>query len=231
MKTISSGPFENVRAGGVSNSSLRRVLLVCGILSALLHFAMNALVPLLYPGYSYASHTVSELSAIDAPTRTIWLLLAGVYTVLFAGFAWGVWLSAGRNRPLRFVGDLLVVCGVLGFFWPPMHQREVLAAGGATMTDTLHIAWTMIWGLLTLLAMGFAAAAFGKLFRIYSIASIVALLAFGTLTSIDAPNMQANLPTPWMGAWERLNIATFLIWLIVLSTTLLRTTNNMERSK
>ena len=112
--------------------------------------------------------------------------------------------------------------GLVGLAWPPMHLREVLAAGGETLTDTMHIIFAMETVLLMVLAMGFGAAAFGKRFRRYSIATIVTLLAFGVLTGLDAPQLQANLPTPWMGVWERINIAVFLAWVVVLATALLR---------
>ena len=45
----------------------RKLLLACGILASLLYTGMNALVPALFEGYSMASQTVSELSAIGAP--------------------------------------------------------------------------------------------------------------------------------------------------------------------
>ena len=56
-------------------SMARKLLLVCGILSSLLYAAMNVFVRMLWEGYSYASQTVSELSAIGAPTRRLWFLL------------------------------------------------------------------------------------------------------------------------------------------------------------
>ena len=77
----------------------RRVLLVCGILSSLLYVAMNVFVAMEWEGYSSASQTVSELSAIGAPTRPLWVLLGIAYTVLVIAFGWGIWKSAGRNRP------------------------------------------------------------------------------------------------------------------------------------
>jgi hypothetical protein len=128
--------------------------------------------------------------------------------------------SARRNRPLRVAGGLLVAYGIIGLAWPPMHLREVLAAGGATLTDTMHIVFAMVTVLLMLLAIGFGAAAFGKRFRLYSIATMVILFAFGALTIPDAPNIQANLPTPWIGVWERINIGVFLLWAVVLAITL-----------
>jgi hypothetical protein len=60
-----------------------------------------------------------------------------------------------------------------------------------------------------LLAIAFGAAAFGKRFRLYSIVSLVILVAFGALTFWDAPRIAANLPTPWVGVWERINLGVF----------------------
>jgi hypothetical protein len=61
-----------------------KLLLACGILSPLLFVAMNVFVPRLFDGYSLASQTVSELSAIGAPTRPLWVWLGTVYCLLFA---------------------------------------------------------------------------------------------------------------------------------------------------
>ncbi len=75
-----------------------KLLLFCSILSSLLYVAMNVFVPMLFEGYSLASQTVSELSAIGAPTRPLWVWLGTVYALLVVAFGWGVWKSAGRSR-------------------------------------------------------------------------------------------------------------------------------------
>jgi hypothetical protein len=198
------------------------ILLVCGILSSLLYLGMLVFVPLAWEGYSSASRTVSELSAIDAPSRPVWVPLGLVWSLLYAAFGWGIWVVAGPDRQLRVAGSFLSVAAILGLFWPPMHQREILAAGGATLTDTLHIAWTAANGILVLLAMGFSAAAFGRRFALYSVATMVILLGAGLMTTLDAPRLEANLPTPWMGIWERVNIGAWLLWVAVLAIALLR---------
>lgn len=202
----------------------RKVLLVCGILSSLLYVAMNVFVAMQWEGYSSASQTISELSAIDAPTRSLWVLPAAFYTVLVTAFGWGIWKSAGRIRVLRIVGGLIVAYGALGLVWPfaPMHLREALAAGGSTLSDTMHIVLGGVTVVLMLLAIAFGAAALGKRFLVYSIASLVILVAFGALTFLDAPRIAANLPTPWIGVWERINIGVFLVWVVVLAVSLLR---------
>ena len=197
---------------------VRRLLLVCGILSSLLYVALNVFIPMRWEGYSSASQTVSELSAIGAPTRALWVPLGIAYTLLVTAFGWGIWKSARGNRPLHVVGGLMVAHGLIGLAWPPMHLR----GAEFTLTDTMHIVFSMATVLLMLLEMGFGATAFGKRFRLYSIATMVILVAFGALTGLDAPRIAANLPTPLVGVWERINISVFLLWVVVLAVTLLR---------
>jgi len=204
------------------NIVLRKILLLCGILASMLYVAMNIFISMRWEGYSSASQTVSELSAVDAPTRPLWFILGIIYTLLMTAFGFGVLQSAFTNRRLRLVGILIIVNGIIGLFWPPMHQRHVLAAGGGTLTDTMHIIFSFVTVFLFMLEMGFGAAAFGKRFRLYSIATIVIALVFGILTGFDGPGIQANLPTPWIGVWERINIGIYLIWVVVLGVMLLR---------
>ena len=187
----------------MSGEASRKALLVCGIASSLLYALM--IWTIRYEGYNLVSQVPSELTAIGAPTQRLWVLLGPIYTLLVAAFGWGIWRSAGENFTVRLVGGLVLAYASLGLLWPfaPMHQREVLAAGGGTLSDTMHVALGGVTVFLMFLAIGFGARAFGKRFRLYSIGSIVVLLAFGALTFVDASRLQANLPTPWIGLWER----------------------------
>jgi hypothetical protein len=177
---------------GVAFTSRRHsILFSCGILAATLYVAMTLFVGVLSAGYSNASHTVSELSAIGAPTRSLWMLLGTIYTVLMIALGWIVWASAPPNRAQRVLGLLLMIHGAFSAYWPPMHQRAVLAAGGGTLTDTLHIVWTMVTGVLFMLETGFGAAALGKRFRLYSIATMAIGIVCGAMTGTYAARLQA----------------------------------------
>ena len=208
-----------------SDEAVRKALLVCGIVSSLLYGAMVSVIR--YEGYSLFSQVPSELAAIGAPTRWLWLWLGSIYTALVTAFGWGVWKTAGSSRGIRIVGATILGYGSLGLLWPfaPMHQRDVLAAGGGTLSDTMHVVLGGVTVLLMFLAIGFGAASFGRRFRFYSIVSGVLLLAFGGLTFLEAPRVQTHLPTPWIGLWERLNISLFLLWVAMLATVLLRCRN------
>jgi uncharacterized protein DUF998 len=218
--TITGGRVERWRAP----------LLTCGILAGGLYVGMTLFTGLLWDGYSAADQTISELSAIDAPTRHLWMVLGMIYSALMVVFGWAVWKSA-PHRALRIAGALLLMQAVFGVFWPPMHQRAVLAAGGATMTDTLHIVWTVVTGLFFMVALGFGAAALGKRFRVYTLVTMAIVFACGAWTGTYTPAIQANMPTPWVGVWERINTNVFMLWVAVLAVMLLRTGTSSERGQ
>ncbi len=220
-----------VLAGGIAaillfttHEERRRAALFCGIFASLLYVVINIIVAIQWKNYDAAAQTVSELSAIDAPTRMLWTVLSTPYTYLMIAFGWGVRVTAKENRRLRIAGGFLLAYAVLGMLWPlaPMHMRHILAAGGSTFSDTLHLGLGAATEIIYLFALGFAASALGKAFRIYSIITVLALLVFGVLTFIQAPHVALNESTPFIGICERINIAVFLLWVIILALVLLK---------
>jgi len=201
---------------------LRRALLACGVTSSLLYGTI--MLAIRYQGYSLRSQTVSELSAWGVSTRPLWIVLGSFYAALIVAFGCGVVLSARDRLALRVAGWLLLAYGVLGVLWPfaAMHQREVLAVGGKTIADTGHLVLAATTVILMFAAMGAGAVALRGWFRLYSAVSMLVLLAFGGLTSAYASKVQANLATPLVGVWERINIGVFLVWIVVLAFTLWR---------
>jgi hypothetical protein len=158
-----------------SRSLGREVLLICGILSSLLYVATDLIGGLRYEGYSFTSQAISELMATGAPSEPFVDPLFITYGVLMLAFAAGVFREAGgQSRALRIVGALLIAYALVGFTGPTlfeMHPRGSGMHGG----DTPHIVLTGALVLLTLLAIGFAAFALGKRFRVYSFATLAPL--------------------------------------------------------
>jgi hypothetical protein len=216
--TISSIPsFHGVPARRDRSADLGRALLACGIASSVVYVAANVVGSSAWPSYSSTSQTISELSAINAPSRSAWLPLGLAYDALLIAFGVGVWGYA-RTRNLRITSAALIAIGMLGTVWPPMHLRGVVA----TVTDTLHIAFAGVTSLLILLAVAFGAAAMGPRFRAYSIATIAVLLVSGVLVSFEAPQIAANAPTPWIGVYERIDLGAYLLWVATFAVSLLR---------
>jgi len=222
-----------VLLGGIAGASLipkrlvNNILMICGIASSLLYIAINIIVPTQWPEYNSMSQTVSELSAVNAPTRMLWVVLCTPFTLLTLLFSAGIYKYAGGSRRLRIAGALLVAYSVFGIFWPfaPMHLREALAAGGGTFSDTMHLTLGAVTEVIYFAALIIVALALGRGFRIYSFLTLAVLVVFGTLTFIDAPKVSVNGPTPYIGLYERINIGVFLLWVIVLSVVRMRDVN------
>jgi len=188
----------------------------------LLYVAANVLGSRQWKGYSSASQTVSELSAIDAPSRPLMIRLLTAHGALVGPFGLGVWKSAGRRRGLRVTGALLIALAASDLPAPifPMHRREALARGEGSQTDTVHKVVTIVNSVFLLAAIASGSTAFGRRFRLYSIGTILVLLATGGLTVTQASRIEANLPTPWAGTAERVSIGGYLLWQVVLSSVL-----------
>ncbi len=202
--------------------SLTKYLLYCGILSALLYLGTDIIACYRWTEYSARAQVVSELIAIDAPTRPFVVPLFVVYALLVYAFGYGIWRSAGTSRALR-VAALLIVCkeilGVAITLWFPIHMRGM----GETISDTMHGVLTMVGVFLCMFpAMGFAAAAFGRAFRIYSIATMALFVTCALLTGSQAAQLAANGPTPWLGLSERINIYAYMVWMCVLAVVMLK---------
>jgi hypothetical protein len=203
-------------------AEMRKLLLSSGILSSLWYVAMNILVPFKLEGYDWTSQTVSELSAIGVPTRQLWVNMAALYSLLLTLFGCGIYMSANGKQSLKLAGLLVIAYGIIGFAWPPMHQRAAIAGGEGSLTDTMHIVFTFIAVLIMSVVIILAALSFGKRFLVYSIVTIVTLFGFGVLTGLNAPLLEKDLPTPFMGIWERISIGVYMAWIGTLAILLLK---------
>ena len=188
-----------------------------------LYIVMDVVASLAYGGYSYRDQTISELSAIGAPTRTFWLVMSVFCQVLGFAFAFGVLALAQGHRRVRIVGWLLLAGAFVGLLWwiAPMHQREVLAAGGGTWQDTMHLVTGGITSVIFFAMIGVGAFAFDWRFRLYSLATVGLMLAFGTLMNMDVAKVGDNEPTPWLGIWERIAIEGAMLWQAMFAVMLL----------
>jgi len=202
--------------------TLVRALLACGLVSSAVYVVADIMASVRWVGYSYVNQAVSELSAIGAPTRSLVLAFFSAYNALVLAFAIGVWMAAAEKRSLRVASAMLVVYALVGqatLMFSPMHLR-----GSATSaTDIGHITLTAVEVLSIVLFMAFGSGADGRWFRMYSIATIVVLMAAGILTGAVSTHMTASAAsTPWAGTIERVNIYGTMLWVAVFGGVLLR---------
>ena len=199
--------------------SLRRSLLICGIVGAALYPLSDIFASTRYPGFSYRNQAVSELFAIGAPTSAVVVPLFSLSSALLFLFAIGIWMSAKDRRLVRAMAvlmglntiDALVLWNVF-----PMHMRGVQP----TMTDMMHGILAIDPFVLAVVVLG--AIVFRGPFRIYTVATVVFTSALAIFSISYVPAVIANQPTPWMGATERASQYAMNLWYAVLALMLLR---------
>ncbi len=203
-------------------SASHRALLIAGVLSSLVYVAADVLGGMRYPGYDFGSQAVSELMAIGAPTERFVDRLFVVYCLLALAFGVGVFSEgARRSRPLRIAGALLIANAVIGFTLPTLFEMHQRGAGGPR-SDTPHIIVTGLLVMLQLGAIGLAALALGKRFRLYSFATLLIGMVLGVVSVPYSFRVDAGQPTPGFGILERILIYGFILWVTVLAIALLR---------
>jgi hypothetical protein len=203
---------------------VHEALLACGILYALLHPIVNDVIAAaMYEGYSRTSQAVSELSAVGAPPRGFLAALSPLFVLLLIAFGVGIWRSALGKRPIRIAGALVVAHGVMSLSWllAPMSDRDVIAAGGATSADTMHLVLAAGTGLFVAAYVATFAIGSGWTIRLYSVLTLATALVLGRL-SAQVGQVEAGDPTPYMGLLERIGIGAWLLWLAVVGVVLLR---------
>jgi hypothetical protein len=217
MNTVLAVSDGTVGSATTRRSRLRKVMLICGILSGSLYFAGDVLMSAIYPGYSYLNQTVSELNAIGAPTWGLSIAFGIADYLFLILFGAGVWRSAAGSRRLRVAGAALAVLGVTGLWGVPFASMQPRGME----QPAAHAISGMIGMLLLITAMGLAASALDRRFRLYSIATIVTMLAFAGWSAMNAAAIEQGLATPWVGIKERICFYSWHLWYIVLSLTLL----------
>jgi hypothetical protein len=210
--------------------TVRKALLICGILAPLVFIGTDLFAGSLWKGYSFTSQSVSELSAIGTPTRSLVVPLNLLYEVLLIAFGLGAWVSAGQNRALRVVAGLLVSMAVIDliavFF--PMHPGEAVS----TFANTMNVILMGTGVIFFLLAISFGAAAFRNWFRLYSIGTLLVFLVLTILGIWFVPQINAGEPISRVGVQERVMVFGFLVWLVLLAINLLQgEKNTIKNSK
>lgn len=199
----------------------RKILLYCGLLSSILYVTTDLIASYQYPGYSIADQNYSELLATGAPTRNFLLVVSVFYNLLVAAFAIGIWTAPIPGRVARRTGVAIILYAATSMITPAFFQMDMRGAE-VTALGSLHPPMTALMSLFILLSLGFGAFLSKKWFRNYSFTTIIVVCIFGLLTSLQVPELSANLPTPWMGLTERVNIYLTMLWFSVASITLLQ---------
>jgi hypothetical protein len=201
---------------------LRKALLACGPLSALIYIGWHELAALRWEGYSRISNAISELHFTGTASKSLLDPWQGwVDSALLAAFGVGIWLSAQGSRSLRVIGGVMIVPAALIPLWMIFGEASIAA----------HLVLVGVGILCWLVAMGFGAAALGKRFRVYSLVSLGLVVGFFALGFTYVPAASAGQPTPFLGLDERIGFSAYFAWLTVLAVALWRRATIKDRDR
>ncbi|MFN8513869.1 MAG: DUF998 domain-containing protein [Thermomicrobiales bacterium] len=200
------------------NATTQKVLLGCGVASGALYFVGDILMSARYPGYSLLHRTVSELNALGAPTRGLSIAFGLAGYALLVPFGVGVWRVAAGSRSWRAAGAALFGLGAFGLWGVPFASMQP----PGTEQEGLHALSGMVGLLLLVAAMCAVATAPDQRLRLYSLATLVIMIAFSGWAAMQASGVEAGLATPWVGAKERIGFYSWHLWFIVLALMLIR---------
>ena len=194
---------------------LRKLLLFSGVIASLLAVGTDALAGMLWDSYSFTFQSISELSAISAPTRPLVFPLNLIYNALLVAFGLGIWESS-RKRAMRIIAGLLFGNAIISFvvvIFFPMHFGEAVSA-----IHLVLMAMNVIF--LQMLTIVLGAVAFRNWFRFYSIGTLLAFLVLTIFGLFVAPQIIPG--PPQSGLQERVMGYGYLLWQAMLSIVILR---------
>ena len=218
----------------MSATGSRKALLFSGIAAAFVFVLTNVLAGTLWSlrwtdrPYDYLSQSISDLSAIGAPTYAVAYPLTILYGLLMTAFGVGVWLLGRGNRLLRLTAALLLGYSLLGLvaaiFFPNRLTGDIANAAD----NILYVVPMALSIFCILFAIAAGAIAFRNWFRTYSLGTL-ALFAALTLLSIFVFPTVAAEPVVRTGLQERTMMFFNLLWVVLLAFVLRRAENMRGR--
>jgi hypothetical protein len=193
-----------------------KFLLACGVFASALKIAADILTGRRWKGYSFVHQSISELSAIGAPTRSLVVPLDVAYDALMIAFAAAVWRLAGDNSLMQITAALIsanVLISLFVILFLPMR----IAQDGRPTASTVHVVLMATGMVFFLLAIGLAGAAHNDWFRLYSYGTLLAYLALALGRFLVPSRSTSGSPRPTIGAQERTMVLGYLLWVVALA--------------
>ena len=184
--------------------TLLQKLGLLGVVSLLSYTAAVVFSPLAYPDYDWMAQAVSDLSAANAPSLTLWNQLSALYntcevlcvTVVCIG------IQGQKTRLLRtgiYLFAAMEWISAIGYRMFPLSDSGYAGA----FQDVMHMAITAVVVLLSIVSLGIIIAAGGRSreCRSYGICAAIAL----GLMLVGALGMKL-VPAAYFGVVERCSV-------------------------
>ena len=197
-----------------------RNLTLLGAVGALFYALHVVLGGILWEGYNHIMQPISDLTAAGAPDRVLLSRITLVYALCSIIFAVCAYLYLRSDVPRVTKAGMITFFAMqmvsLSYSWFP----QDLPGAAVTFAGTMHLVVTGLIVPLTicsplLIGLGLRKLPRFRNFAVYSIiTSIMLFLAGGTTAMLFANKL------PYFGLFERINIGSLQIWMLVFSLVL-----------
>lgn len=182
-------------------------LQMLGLLGAISFISYAAAVifsPLAYPGYNWMAQAVSDLSASDAPSLSLWNQLSAFYNVCEVACVTIVCLDIHKNKD-KLLKTGIYLFGIMEWISAVGYRMFPLSSSGyaGTFQDVMHMIVTVlvvllsIVSLVTIIIAGFKS----KKYLSYGVCAVIAL----AMMLVGALGMKI-VPTSYFGIVERFSV-------------------------
>lgn len=184
--------------------SLINYLGLLGVVSFLSYVSAVIFSPLAYPGYDWLSQAVSDLSAADAPSLSLWNRLSSLYNVceVLCAVIVCVGFQDCKSKLLKTGLSLFAIMEFISAVGYRMFPLSTSGFGGG-FQDTMHILVTAIVVLLSIISLVLIiiAGMKNKDYKSFAICAIVAL----SMMFVGAFGMKI-VPAKYFGVVERFSV-------------------------
>ena len=117
-----------------------------GVVSFLSYTIAVIFSPMAYPGYNWMAQAVSDLSAINAPSRMLWNQLASLYGVcgIVCLMAVCIFIQGKFNTTLRMGIQLFTAMNWISFVGYSLFPLLDSGVNGTSLQDKMHLIVTIL---------------------------------------------------------------------------------------
>ena len=203
------------------NIHIIKTLSLFGIIGAVFYFAHVIFGRMFYEGYNPFSQAISDLTAVNSPSKKIasaFSFLYGLFSVIFS-ISFYTYFKGDINKIVTLGSLFFCIMTLISFFgyvFFPLSQAGVVAEAtdAGTFKDKMHLVVTALVVVFTIVSLilfsiGFLKTSNFKYLGIISICTFAALLIGVILIN--------KLPKEYFGIAERVNVYSIIIFTGILS--------------
>lgn len=173
------------------------------------------------PGYSHLSEPVSQLAAFGQPYPAIQMTGFVVFGLSMLAAAYGLRHQLG-SRTSASVGIFLVALAGVSMVGTGLFRADPMDQEPLSMSGTVHLSTAMVLFPALITAFIVLSKAMKRSVDWTGLATFSLVAGLAGLVFLVAYSIAFGLQPEWVGLWQRLLAATFVIWFLVVSRRIIR---------